>query len=177
MYTKSMMKKFTEEPWQKAVDNEYQMLGTQHSPIVSTNQILIPRGTPRDVEVLVLSMFYKNNLLNVFLHKLYPLKYSSELCSCKMAAQTSYHVIMECKEMDCDLRESLKEILEETSPEGQGWFEDEITLLNHSRNNKFTSMMVKGLHKNLSNHRLKIVLPKPKTVKLPPKAASNPSKS
>ena len=177
MYTKSMMKKFTEEQWQKAVDNEYQMLGTQHSPIVSTNQILIPRGTPRDVEVLVLSMFYKNNLLNVFLHKLYPLKYSSELCSCKMAAQTSYHVIMECKEMDCDLRESLKEILEETSPEGQGWFEDEITLLNHSRNNKFTSMMVKGLHKNLSNHRLKIVLPKPKTVKLPPKAASNPSKS
>ena len=89
MYTKSMMNKFTEEQWQKAVDNEYQMLGTQHSPIVSTNQILIPRGTPRDVEVLVLSMFYKNNLLNVFLHKLYPLKYSSELCSCKMAAQTS----------------------------------------------------------------------------------------
>ena len=79
--------------------------------------------------------------------------------------------------MDCDLRGSLKEILSETSPAGQGWFEDEITLLNHSRNIKFTSMMVKGLQKNLSNHRLKIVLPKPKTVKLPPKAASNLSKS
>ena len=90
-YTKSMMKQFTEEQWQKAVDNAYQMLGIRHSPTVSTNQIVIPRGTPRDVEVLVLSMFYKNNLLNVFLHKLYPLKYSSELCSCKMATQTAYH--------------------------------------------------------------------------------------
>ena len=53
-YTKSMMKQFTEEQWQKAVDNEYQMLGTPHSPTVSTNQIVVPRGTPRDVEVLVL---------------------------------------------------------------------------------------------------------------------------
>ena len=137
---------------------------------VSTNQIVIPRGTPRDIEVLALSMFYKNNLLNGFLHKLYPLKYRSELCSCEMAAQTSYHVIMECKEVDSDLREGLKAIVEKTPPDGQGWYEDEITLLNHSRNNRFTSMLVKSLRDNVSTHRLKIILPKPKTAKVPPKA-------
>jgi hypothetical protein len=36
-----------------------------------------------------------------------------------MAAQTSYHVIMECKEVDSDLREGLKAIVEKTHPDGQ----------------------------------------------------------
>jgi len=170
-YSKSMMKKYTEELWQKTVDTEYQMQGSQHSPKVSTNQIVIPKGTPRDTEVLMLSMFYKNNLLNGFLHRLYPLKFKSELCSCQTAVQTAYHVIMECPEVNKALRIRLRKILEESSTDSQGWFEDEITLINHSRNNLFSSIMVKGLAENKSNHRLKIVLPKPKTA--PPKPKSS----
>ena len=65
-YTKGMMQGFTELLWQDSLNNRLMLEGWSAIPTVSCNPLPIPLGTSREAEVLVMSLMYKNNLLNSF---------------------------------------------------------------------------------------------------------------
>ena len=83
-YTKGMMQNFTELLWQDSLDNRLQMEGWSSTPTVSCNPLPIPMGVSREEEVLVMSLMYKNNLLNSFL---YDVPISTK---CKISSQTHF---------------------------------------------------------------------------------------
>jgi hypothetical protein len=105
-YTKDMMKRYTDTIlWQSAIRNQFQMDGYATSPVPSSDKLPIPQNTPRKVEVLVISLFYKNNLLNQALWNLS--KVPSPLCSaCRQQEETADHLLFQCNAVDEALRSS-----------------------------------------------------------------------
>ena len=103
-YTKGSIRMFTEFIWQECITNQLIIEGWPHIPKVSTTPLPIPAYTTRDVEVLVMSMFYKNNLLNTFLFSLDRCKWTSPLCSCSVEEQTAIHVLTNCSLTEESLR-------------------------------------------------------------------------
>ena len=95
-YTKPMIVKYTESLWQKALVNEYQIGGETHIPKASCKKISFPLNVSRETEVLVMSLLYKNNLLNYNLNKFASLLYPSPLCGCGEGVQTAFHVLFKC---------------------------------------------------------------------------------
>ena len=68
----------------------------------------IPQGTSRNVEVLVMSLLYKNNLLNQNLWNLSQVP--SPLCSaCSLQEETADHILFECSAVDLNLRTLAKQ--------------------------------------------------------------------
>ena len=67
-YSKSMIKRYCEYIWQHSLSNQAHLQGMSRVPIVSCTTIPLPKIISRQHEVLLLSMFYKNNLLNAFLY-------------------------------------------------------------------------------------------------------------
>jgi hypothetical protein len=99
-YTKPMMKQYTDTVlWQSALKTQFQMDGYASSPVPSSERIPVPRNTPRKVEVLLMSLFYKNNLLNQALWNIG--KVPSPLCSaCSEQEETAEHILFECSAVD-----------------------------------------------------------------------------
>ena len=62
-YTKSSIRLFTEFVWQESIKNQLQMEGWPQVPKVSTSPLTFPQFTSRETEVLIMSLFYKNNSL------------------------------------------------------------------------------------------------------------------
>ena len=85
------MNKYIEYLWQSSVRNEYQLEGNYILPQPKVQPLPIRRGLARKTEVLLLSLFYENNLLNSFLHRYKSDIYISPLCDCGMEIQTPHH--------------------------------------------------------------------------------------
>ena len=81
-YTKQMFKQFLKICWQKSIINYFTAEGYHQLPKAVMDPLAFPVGTTKETEVLVMSLFYNNNLLNGLFHRLYPTIYKSPLCDC-----------------------------------------------------------------------------------------------
>lgn len=140
-YTKTQMKTFTELMWQNMISVQYQMEGFQTAPKVSCNKLKIPFGVSRELETLLLSLFYPNNLFNGFLYRFNKLVYTTPLCSCKTDVQTPLHILLDCPKVDICKRSTISEILDISSNADYGY----ITLLDHIRDFSFISSCIEVL--------------------------------
>ena len=95
-YSKAIMNQFTEHIWQESINNKLQLEGWPFIPKVSVNTLPIPLNTSREVEVLIMSLLYKNNLLNSFLYGLNRNYSHSPLCACGLEEQTTIHLLTNC---------------------------------------------------------------------------------
>ena len=95
-YTKGNIKKYTEYLWSKSVRNQQLMAGETVVAIPKCDPIPIPIKTDRSDEVLLMSLFYPNNLMNSFVYR-HTYNTESPLCpKCEENEEAPYHVIMEC---------------------------------------------------------------------------------
>ena len=75
-------------------------------PSPSCIKLHLQIGLPRDTEVLLMSMFYDNNLLNSSLFKVNSKKFQTAECECNQSIQDPYHVLLECSFSEPKLKES-----------------------------------------------------------------------
>ena len=138
-YTKSMVKEYTEKLWQNSVQNKWLLNGSSIIPTVSFSSLVFKSSIPRNIETLILSLFYPNNLLNLFLYEHFPEICSSPLCGCGANVQSSFHVACECKPSQAK-SETVKQIRAICNVEvSSELLPDDFstTLLNHSRQGNF----------------------------------------
>ena len=132
-YTKIRIRKYTELMWlntsrnQQIIDGELVIAKPQVKPIP------IPTHTKRSDEVLLMSIFYPNNLMNSFVYR-HTYNTESPLCPrCLQKEQTAYHVIMECNQFHERMNLITKKILGEE----EATLDHHNTLLNCSRDPEF----------------------------------------
>ena len=103
-YSQPMINRYVEcELWKSALKTQFQLEGYDDSPNPSCAKLPIPRNTTREIEVLLMSLLYKNNIMNSSLYKLG--RVPSHLCSlCDREEETADHIIFRCTEVDEDLR-------------------------------------------------------------------------
>ena len=95
-YTKGNIKKYTEWIWSKSTRNQQLMAGEPAVAKPKCSPIPIPIQTERSDEVLFMSLFYPNNLMNSFVYR-HTYNAETPLCPrCKQNEETPYHVILEC---------------------------------------------------------------------------------
>ena len=135
-YTKNQMTKYTEKIWSTCLKNELNMNGFHHIPKPSCKGISIPKNTTRHNEVVLMSLFYTNNLFNSNVYR-HTYSVESPLCRrCKQTEETPYHIIMECSEKSNEARQILLQVLKEE----EFLTEDCTTLLNGSRHEPFVKI-------------------------------------
>ena len=142
-YSKVIINKYAETMWKSMLKNQFQIDGYPISPNPSCESLPIPPNTSRETEILVMSMMYKNNLLNASLYKLG--KVPSPLCSfCGQQEETADHILFECTSVDEDLRaNSLNTYrLATNSSEGEAAADSYIGIINASRNQQFISSCI-----------------------------------
>jgi len=108
-YTKGMIQQFTELLWQGSIQNLLMTVGWSEIPRVSCSPLPIPFGVSREVEVLVRSLMYKNNLLKSFLFRV-DRTAATPLCICGLDEQTTIHQLSGCDLVDMDLKFQAKHI-------------------------------------------------------------------
>ena len=86
-------------------------------------------------------MLYEQNLLNSFLYKLQRPEVTSPLCHCGKDEQTSYHVVLQCENVNPDIRHQALQYV--TFYGGAHHTENSIALLNASRDKNFVDRLVK----------------------------------
>ena len=93
-YSKGIIRIYSEFMRQGYINNIYQMEGECRIPTVSCQSLHVPVYTTRDQEVLFMSLFYKNNLIEAFLYSIK--RADSPLCLCGVEAQTAVHALLRC---------------------------------------------------------------------------------
>ena len=150
----------TEFVWQESIKNQLQMEGWSQVPMVSTTPLKFPHFSSRETEVLVMSLFYKNNVLNSFLFTLDRLKWPSPYCSCDHEEQTAIHVLTSCSHVDEDLRDQASYLLsvgnEVSSLEDLGT--PHLAILNCSRDPKFIEICSECVNNDELKLRRKICI-------------------
>lgn len=103
-YTQNMIKLYTETVlWQRSLRNQFQLEGYPTPPKPSCEKMPIPRNTSREKEVQLMSLFYKNNLLNQSLYNLS--RVPSPLCTyCHQEEETADHLLFRCEGIEEQLR-------------------------------------------------------------------------
>ena len=158
MYTKQLMVRYTEHLWQSSVDNEFMLEGYSIIPKASCSTLEIVRNVTRDEEVLLMSLFYENNLLNSSLYKINRAKFTTGECECGDGLQTAYHIVMECSLVSESRRQVCFEILEELIGVSDAEVSSCVTLLNGSRSPKFISALLDVVRTTNVNLRTKVTL-------------------
>ena len=132
-YTKSSIRKYTELIWSNISNNQQIMNGELVLAKPQRSPIPVPTHTDRKEEVLLLSLFYPNNLMNSFVYR-HTFNAESPLCPrCNSKEQTAYHVIMECNSHLQKIQAITQKILGEEAAQ----VDHHNTLLNCSRNSEF----------------------------------------
>ena len=128
-----MISRYTEKVWASKIVNEYSLDGYHHIPTPSCSRLPIPKNTTRKQEVLLMSLFYPNNLFNSHMYRNTYLV-ESPLCGrCREQEETPYHIVLECSNLSNEARTLLRnEISEE-----EILHQDTSTILNGSRNPEF----------------------------------------
>ena len=167
MYSKNLINVYTESLWQAKVNNEYLSEGYTNIPKVSCSNIPIPNLAERDLETIVMSHFYDNNLMNGFLYRISHKNVTSPLCSCTKDVQTPYHCLMKCDRVDQGIQRKLVDGASSFYIKGNNRYElmekDHIILLNMSRNKDILELMFKAIRSNIESYRKTIVLNKTKS--------------
>ena len=135
-YTKTVMTHYTEYLWNSKVKNELQQEGHNIIPPAKCTTIPIPRETKREEEVLDISLFYPNNLLNSFTHRYNDQKFPSPICSCGEEPQTSHHLLFRCNKTDETLRAETFELFKRIIGE-EAEIDNHLNLLKVCKNEKF----------------------------------------
>ena len=134
-YTKTMIQKYTEQIWEKKIANEYACEGFQHAPTASCDKIPIPNYVTREQEVLLMSLFYPNNLFNSNIYR-HTYQIESPLCGrCGRNEETPFHVILECTDRSAEAYRLVTKVVGENALQN-----DTITLLKASRNKDFLNL-------------------------------------
>ena len=104
-YTQNMTNLYIEkELWKPMLKNQFQIEGYATYPEPHCTTLPIPPNTTRENEVLLMSLFYKNNIMNDSLYKIS--KVPSQLCSlCNQEEETAEHIIFKCAAVNKNLRE------------------------------------------------------------------------
>ena len=155
IYTKKMMTDYTESIWQESVERRQQLLGDSRIPNVSHSLIPLPKNTNRKTEVKVLSMFYKNNLLNAFLYLAQRSNCPTPLCDCNTEEQTAFHILTSCPLVNRDIQSVVRRIVARMN--GERNFSDVtadfISILNCSRDSEFIMKCIELVNDNNPNLR------------------------
>ena len=138
-YSKEMMNQYTESVlWKSALKNQFQLDGYPIAPNPSCDILPIPSNTSRETEIQLMSLLYKNNLLNNSLYKLS--KVPSPLCSfCAQEEETADHILFRCASVEEELRNRAytNYRLANKLSEGEVEADSYIGLLNASRDKTF----------------------------------------
>ena len=168
-YSKKIIQRYVEELWQKQVNNQYLMEGCISIPIVSCDKLPIPINIDRDIETILLSHFYDNNLMNSFLYRIGHKDVTTPMCPCEGGEQTPYHCFFECNILDNDLKQEFLEEVKLRFPSETT--NDHIRILNMSRDRRIMELMIKITISQKHMHRKKIILTrKDKSAEKPPNA-------
>ena len=149
-YSKTIMNYYTEHLWQEQIKTSLQLLGKSRIPKVTQSTIPFPYGTSRVDQVKVMSLFYKNNLLNDFLFKTQRKQCPSPLCECGLEEQTAFHLVSSCSLTPDNVKDAMMENMMKYN--GTTLIEDEISLINCSRDKSF----IKGCLQVVQNGSLKL---------------------
>ena len=139
-----MIKKYTETVlWSNYIKNQLQIEGFHTSPNPSCELIPIPKNTQRKTEVQVLSLLYKNNILNQSLYNIN--KKESPLCRyCTSEEETAEHLLFNCSVIDpqtkIDASNSYRQALKLKELDNEPVFE--IGVLNAIRDDKFLKQCI-----------------------------------
>ena len=136
-YTKTMMNKYIEHLWQASLRNEFQSEGHNIIPIPKVKPLSLRKGHSREAEILILSLFYDNNLLNQFLYRYNPTFYPSPLCFCGLEEQTPHHLLFRCGYVDGELRTQAYMNFQLAVGSELAPCESHINILNGSRHDAF----------------------------------------
>lgn len=160
IYSKVMIRNFTEHLWQESLNSQLQQDGETRIPKVSVEPLDIPFNTPRDDEVKLMSLFYKNNLLNSFLFITEPNQCPSPLCVCSQEEQTAFHILSNCILVNADIRGSISHhlMLVNDTNSIEELIPDNVTIINGSRNRQFLSLCVEVTQNKSLLLRTKITL-------------------
>ena len=142
LYTKDLIKKYTEILWASSIENEYLNDGHSAIPIPSCTPLQLNPATDRKTEVLLMSLFYDNNLMNAFLYRHGIRDIPNPLCHCGSEEQTSGHVVLRCDHVDEELRLLARNCLEKAGDSG----ESPTALLNLSRDETFMNILHHIIH-------------------------------
>ena len=149
-YTRTTFKKYVEKLWLEKLKNQALLNGELNVPTPSCQKLPIPDHTTREDEVLLMSLFYPQNLFNSFVYR-HTYQTESPLCSrCTSKEETPFHIVYECnnnKEKICSIVDKIV---------GDIHYEDCNTLLNCSRNEEFIHCCLNVLKQG--NFRREIIL-------------------
>ena len=135
-YNRNIINNYTELLWGEAIRNEYHEKGESVIPIPSCKPLVFPHQTPRQTEVNIMSLMYKNNLLDAFLYER-NLTNSDTCPSCGNGVHTAYHILFNCSAVSEDKRERAYTYLEESIGHEQADIESPTSILMGSRNHQF----------------------------------------
>lgn len=137
-YTKVIINRYIETViWKSTLVNQFQLDGYQMAPNPRCDALPIPHNISRKTEILLMSLLYKNNLLNGSLYKLG--KVPSPLCSlCAHDEETPEHILFKCSAVQEELRTNALLMYRLANNLEDGDDEDSyIGLLNASRDREF----------------------------------------
>ena len=149
-YTKGNIQKYTEFLWQASLQNELQLEGYNIIPEARCTQISTSNDLNRREEVLVMSLFYPNNILNSSLHKINKDKFPTPMCHCGEAIQTAHHLLFMCNYVEETLRINAFHSLQEIVGNEAGT-ENHLVLLK-ARNNQRFMTNVREILRTQSNY-------------------------
>lgn len=116
VYTKQLIKVYSESVWQTLVNSQHQLEGYSDAPIVSSTKLKLQSNLSRESETLLLSLFYPNNLLNSFLYQYNKDRFTSPACCCGSKEQTAEHILLHCQNVKEWKRHKMMEILADDPP-------------------------------------------------------------
>ena len=161
-YNKTIIRKFTEFLWQESVNNKFRLEGDNRVPTVSYSNLVIPKAASREEEVILMSLFYKNNLLNKFLNTTQKELCASALCICEVEEQSAFHVLTNCTLVDETLRNVIisRLLYANDIADSNNLIADHISVLDCSRDEIFISKALEVIRNKNLKLRTKIKLVK-----------------
>lgn len=157
-YNKLSMKQYTEHVWQLTLKNKFLLDGYVTLPNPSCTKLPIQQNVSRESEVLLMSMFYDNNLLNGSLFKVNCKKFLTAECECEESVQDSCHILLDCRMTNTKLKEKCLTLMSSILPSDELHEKSHLTLLNCSRDKEFISTILKILESSKLPLRKKVVL-------------------
>ena len=129
---------------------------------VTCTRIPLPDELTRETEVKLLSLFYKQNLFNLFLSTAQKSQCNSALCDCGNDVQDSFHILTSCELVSSELRDVIcTEMTQSNNAYSMDYVPaDYISILNSSRNQKFIESCIAVIVKNNPMFRAKYTISK-----------------
>ena len=156
-YNKTQMTKYTELIWNYKIKNELQQEGQVIVPTAETTNIPIPKQAIRKAEVLMMSMFYPNNLLNSFTNPYDSTKFPSPTCNCGEDQQTAHHVLFRCQNIDINLRDEAYEAFRQVVGD-EADIDCHLVLLKACKNKVFIEKSMKVIEHQQNHLKTEIIL-------------------